>query len=138
MNSAPAPEAKGEPATGERLPVEPTEKAETVPDPELVTNANAVVWAGGVVIIIMRLLPGFEQLSIKIRREAKVRKVKAGTNLVARIAGVRLESIIVHSPEVLSLAQEDLSAITETREFYSALVHFFQFLACSGVLPGMP
>jgi hypothetical protein len=39
MNSAPAPDATGE-ETGERLPVELMANADTVPDPELLTNAK--------------------------------------------------------------------------------------------------
>jgi len=41
MNSAPAPDATGE-ETGERLPVGLMANADTVPDPELLTNAKAV------------------------------------------------------------------------------------------------
>lgn len=45
MNSAPAPDATGE-ETGERLPVELMANVETVPDPELLTNAKPAAIAG--------------------------------------------------------------------------------------------
>jgi len=41
MNSAPAPDATGE-ETNERLPVGLMANADTVPDPELLTNAKAL------------------------------------------------------------------------------------------------
>src|SRR5690348_3778411 len=48
MNSAPPPAGKGDPGTTEKLPVLLMAKAETVPEPELLTNAKAVVCPGDI------------------------------------------------------------------------------------------
>lgn len=48
MNSAPAPAGNGEPGTGENPPALLMANAETVPEPELLTKANAVVCPGDI------------------------------------------------------------------------------------------
>ena len=57
MNSAPAPAANGEPAIVERAPLLLIIKAETVPEPELVTKAKLVLWAVGVAVFFMEPQP---------------------------------------------------------------------------------
>jgi hypothetical protein len=48
MNSAPAPAGKGEPLTGDMAPFSSIAKAETVPEPELLTKAKLMVWPEGI------------------------------------------------------------------------------------------
>jgi hypothetical protein len=76
MNSAPPPDVNGEPVTGESVPLLPTRKAETVPDPELLTKAKLVLWAGGGTALLMELQPDKPGTRMAKTRIAKTRFAK--------------------------------------------------------------
>ena len=57
INSAPAPDANGEPETGARLPDALTVNAETVPEPELETNARLAGACGMMLPLTIVVLP---------------------------------------------------------------------------------
>jgi hypothetical protein len=57
MNSAPAPAVNGEPEIGVRLPDVFIVNAETVPEPELETNARLVADAGFIIMVLLPMLP---------------------------------------------------------------------------------
>jgi hypothetical protein len=45
-----------EPATGDKTPLLATENVETVPEPVLVTKANAMLWPEGDFMLMLQLL----------------------------------------------------------------------------------
>src|SRR6516164_6449789 len=96
MNSAPEPAANGDPETGVRPPEELTAKAETVPEPRLLTKAKAVVVAGVFIIEFVLIMPHPWRSD---RMRAKDKKMKAGISCRVRrkLAGW-CRSVIVRSP----------------------------------------
>ena len=76
MNSAPAPAAKGEPGTAERPPAVLTASAETLPEPELATNAKLAVGPWGVIMEFIPMLPHPFMMAKRVRTSADVRNRK--------------------------------------------------------------
>jgi hypothetical protein len=57
INSAPAPAVNGDPETGVRLPDVLTVNTETVPEPELETNARLIADDWFIIMVLLPMLP---------------------------------------------------------------------------------
>jgi hypothetical protein len=73
MNSAPAPDAKGEPVTVERPPDALTAKADTLPEPELATKAKLTVGPAGIIGLFPMFPPHPFTMSRRARMSAKTK-----------------------------------------------------------------
>src|SRR5690349_19433172 len=91
MNSAPPPAGNGEPGTAEKAPVLLMAKAETVPEPELLTKAKAVVCPGDISMLpIMPLQPAARIIAQSREAERKTIKIcceRGKTRYAAEIMG---------------------------------------------------
>ena len=76
INSAPAPAVKGEPEICDRLPEELTEKADTLPDPELLTNAKLEAWLGVPIIELVLLIMPHAWRIRRMNAESKKTKME--------------------------------------------------------------
>jgi hypothetical protein len=91
MNSAPAPAVKGEPPTGDMAPFASIAKAETVPEPELLTKAKLMVCPDGVGEGELFIIP---QLIAKNSTAAAHTKAQIDENLREGLPSGRPEEII--------------------------------------------
>jgi hypothetical protein len=71
INSAPAPDGNGEPETGDRLPEELMAKADTEPEPELLTKAKLDVVPDDIIILEFPIPQPFSKK--KVARNARTK-----------------------------------------------------------------
>ena len=71
INSAPEPAAKGLPETGDIIPVLLTVNTDTVPEPELVTNAKLMAVPGDIMLVFIMPHP-FSSKNASANRPEKI------------------------------------------------------------------